>query len=71
MIFQVPAGTLQSFPGSTILDDVVGAEVVVIVWCETARPLAPLIGELRAAGNVTAPAGCTLDRVELDVRGAP
>ncbi|MEP6860956.1 MAG: hypothetical protein ABJE66_10070 [Deltaproteobacteria bacterium] len=67
----LPAGTVRSFPGSTILDEVVGAEVVVIVWCETARPLAPLIGELRATGNVTAPAGCTVDRVELDVRGAP
>jgi anti-sigma factor RsiW len=66
----LPAGIRRSFPGSTILDEVAGTEVVVIVWCETAHPLAPLIGELRATGNLTAPAGCTVDRVELDVRGA-
>jgi hypothetical protein len=66
----LPAGRLRSFPGSTILDEVAGTEVVVIVWCETARPLAPLIGELRATGDLTAPDGCTVDRVELDVRGA-
>lgn len=67
----LPAGTLRSFPGSTILDDVVGAQVVVIVWCATPQPIAPLLGELRATGRVTAPAGCTVDHVELDVRGAP
>ena len=67
----LPAGTLRSFPGSTILDDVVGAQVVVIVWCDTLRPIAPLVRELQATGRVTAPAGCTVDHVELDVRGAP
>ena len=67
----LPAGTLRSFPGSTILDDVAGAQVVLIVWCETARPLAPLLAELRATGTVTPPAGCTIDRVELEVRAAP
>jgi hypothetical protein len=67
----LPQGTLRSFPGSTILDDVVGAQVVVIVWCDAARPIAPLVGELRTTGAVTAPPGCTVDRVELEVRGAP
>jgi hypothetical protein len=67
----LPRGTLKSFPGSTILDDVVGAQAVVIVWCEAARPIAPLVAELRATGNVTAPAGCTVDRIDLEVRGAP
>jgi hypothetical protein len=67
----LPAGTLRSFPGSTILDEVVGAQVVEIVWCDTAHPLAPLIAELRATGSVTPPAGCTVERVELEVRGAP
>ena len=64
----LPQGTLRSFPGSTILDDVVGAQVVVIVWCESAQPIAPLVAELRATGSVTAPAGCTVDRIELEVR---
>ena len=64
----LPQGTLRSYPGSTILDEVVGAQAVVIVWCETAQPIAPLLGELRASGQVTAPAGCTVDRIELEVR---
>ena len=64
----LPAGTMQSFPGSTILDEVRGAQAVVILWCESSRPLAPLLAELRASGTVTAPPGCTVDRVELDVQ---
>jgi len=64
----LPAGTLRSYPGSTILDEVVGAQIVEIVWCETAQPIAPLIAELRAAGTATAPASCTIERVELEVR---
>lgn len=67
----LPAGTLRSFPGSTILDDVVGAQVVEILWCESPQRIAPLIAELRATGSVTAPPGCTVDRVELEVLGAP
>lgn len=64
----LPTGTLRSFPGSTILDEVTGAQVVEIVWCETARPIAPLLAELRATGSVTAPPGCTVSRVELAVQ---
>jgi hypothetical protein len=67
----LPRGTLRSFPGSTILDEVAGAQVVAIVWCETARPIAPLVAELRATGSVTAPPGCAIDRIELEVRRAP
>ncbi len=67
----LPRGTLRSFPGSTILDEVTGTQVVAIVWCESARPIAPLVAELRATGGVTAPAGCTVERTELDVRGGP
>ncbi len=67
----LPAGTLRSFPGSTILDEVTGAQAVVIVWCEASRPIGPLLGELRATGSVKAPAGCTIERVELEVRGGP
>ena len=66
----LPAGTLRSFPGSTILDEVVGEQAVVIVWCETVRPIAPLLNELRETGAVTAPSGCTVERLVLDVRGA-
>jgi len=64
----LPPGTLRSYPGSTILDEVTGAQVVVIMWCETAQPIAPLLGELRATGRVTAPAGCSVERIELEVR---
>ena len=67
----LPAGTLRSVPGSTILDEVAGAQVVVIVWCVKIQPIASLLAELRASGRITTPAGCTVERVELDVRGAP
>jgi hypothetical protein len=67
----LPPGTLRSYPGSTILDDVAGAQAVVVVWCEAAHPIAPLLAELRATGAVTAPSGCTVERVELEVTGAP
>jgi len=67
----LPAGTLRSFPASTILDDVAGAQVVAIVWCEASVPIAPLVRELQATGRVAPPAGCTVDHVELDVRGDP
>jgi hypothetical protein len=66
----LPAGTMRSFPGSTILDEVLGMQAVVIVWCETTRPVAPLVAELRETGAVTAPQGCTVGRVVLDVHGA-
>jgi hypothetical protein len=62
------SGTDRSFPESTVLDRVVGKERVFVVWCELALPLAPLLGELRATGEVTAPEGCTVRGVILDKR---
>lgn len=66
----LPAGVDRTFPGSTVLDQVVGTERVVILWCPTSRPLAALLGELRATRDVTAPQGCYVRRVELDKREA-
>jgi hypothetical protein len=64
----LPAGVDRSFPESTVLDRVVGTERVVILWCQTAQPIAPLLGELRATGDVVAPAGCHVRRVVLEKR---
>jgi hypothetical protein len=49
---------------------VLGRERVVALWCPIARPIAPLLGELRATGGVTAPAGCHARQVVLDKREA-
>jgi hypothetical protein len=67
----LPAGSMQSFPESTVLDDILGEEDLVVVWCEAAHPLRPLLAELEARADVTAPAGCTLQRVVLDKRAPP
>jgi hypothetical protein len=67
----LPAGTLRSFPESTVLDAVVGEESVIVLWCAAARPLASLIAELEATGTVAARAGCTMHRVVLDKRAEP
>lgn len=67
----LPAGVERSFPASTVLDRVVGAEHVVILWCPDAHAIAPLLDELRARRRVTAPAGCRARAVVLDKRGAP
>jgi len=67
----LPAGVDRSFPESTVLDRVVGSERVFVVWCELARPLAPLLGELRATGEVTAPEGCHVRRIVLEKRVRP
>lgn len=56
----LPAGTMRSFPESTVLDDVVGSETIVVVWCETQHALADLVIELGA--------DCTAHRVELAKR---
>ncbi len=64
----LPAGTERSFPQSTVLDDVIGAERIVIVWCEAAHPLAPLLAQLHAPLPVAAPAGCTVRELALDKR---
>ena len=67
----LPAGELASFPASTVLDDVTGEEIVILLWCESARPLAPLLAELRTSGDVSRPAGCTSRRLVLDKRAGP
>ncbi len=68
VMVSLPAGTERSFPQSTILDDVVGSERIVIVWCETAHPLAALLAELRDHGAIEPPADCTVRTVDLDKR---
>jgi hypothetical protein len=64
----LPAGTLRSFPASTVLDAVVGEEAVVVLWCPAPHPLAPLLRELAATGALAAPAGCAVHRAVLDKR---
>jgi hypothetical protein len=61
-------GDQRSFPESTVLDDIVGEEVIVVVWCEAPAPLAPLVAELEARGDITSRTGCTHRRVVLDKR---
>lgn len=68
LMVSLPAGTDRSFPESTVLDRVLGKERVYLVWCELALPLAPLLGELRATGEVTAPERCNVRGVVLDKR---
>jgi hypothetical protein len=64
------AGTMVSFPESTVLDGVLGEEAVVVIWCEAAHRLAPLLAELGATGAVIAPAGCGVLRMTLDKRAS-
>jgi len=61
----LPAGTMQAFPQSTVLDAVTGEEAIVVIWCEQARPLAPLIAELDRTGAVATPDDCTVHRVVI------
>lgn len=67
----LPAGDNRTFPQSTTLDDVVGQERVVVVWCEAPRPIAPLLAELRTSGEVTAPDGCVVRRIDLAKQAHP
>jgi len=64
----LPAGTERSFPQSTVLDDVVGRELIVVLWCDRAHALGPLLDELRTTRQVAAPAGCASRAVALDKR---
>lgn len=61
----LPAGTLRSFPESTVLDGVLGDEVLIVVWCEAARPLAALAAELDARGDIAEHDGCWHRRIVL------
>lgn len=67
----LPAGENRSFPQSTRLDDVVGRELVFVVWCERPHTVSPLLDQLRATGDIVAPDGCTLRRVELTKQARP
>jgi hypothetical protein len=44
--------------------------VIAVVWCEVPRPLAPLVAELGARGDIADPDGCRHRRVVL-VKQAP
>lgn len=67
----LPAGAERSFPESTVLDDVLGAERIAIVWCEAAHPLEPLLAALRAGRALAVPGGCVVREVVLDKRAGP
>lgn len=56
----LPAGERRSFPASTQLDDVVGAETLAVVWCEHPRPIAPLLDELQATRTLARREGCAV-----------
>jgi hypothetical protein len=66
----LPAGTERSFPESTVLDAVVGREQLVVLWCEHAHPIAPLLEQLRARQDITAPDGCVSRSLMLE-KAAP
>ncbi|HTL36722.1 MAG TPA: hypothetical protein VL326_26490 [Kofleriaceae bacterium] len=66
----LPAGRERPFPGSTLLDDVTGRELIAIVWCETSRPIGPLLAELKAKQDLAAPPGCVVRIVTLDKQAA-
>jgi len=66
----LPAGRERPFPGSTLLDDVTGRELIAIVWCEESRPIGPLLAELKAKQDLAAPPGCVVRIVTLDKQAA-
>jgi len=65
----LPAGTERSFPGSTVLDEVLGTERIAIVWCEAPRPVAPFVEELRTTRALADRDGCTI-RVVIATKAA-
>jgi hypothetical protein len=66
----LPAGKERSFPESTLLDDVVGNERVVLLWCGTDHPLQPMLDALRADHPVVPPPDCEARELQLEKRGA-
>lgn len=56
----LPAGERRSFPASTQLDDVLGGERIAVVWCHRARPLAPLLEELRRTQTIAPIDNCAI-----------
>ena len=67
----LPAGELQSFPTSLVLDDVPGDEVLLVIWCEARRPLAPYLAALASAAEPPRTAGCWHRHVVLAKRAEP
>jgi hypothetical protein len=66
VMIALPAGKAMPFPFSTQLDDVVGDEVLVVIWCEGGPlGLAPLLTELAARGDIAPRDGCTQRRLVL------
>jgi hypothetical protein len=61
----LPAGTAQSFPRSTQLDEVLGHETVYALLCREPMALAPLEDTLAADRPLDAP-GCQVERFELE-----
>ena len=59
----LPASIDAAYPASTILDDTLGVENVVALWCDVPLGLAPLVAELGATGDIAAPHGCIARRV--------
>jgi hypothetical protein len=59
----LPAGISAAYPASTILDDTLGVENLVALWCDRPLGLQALVAELAATGDVAAPHGCTARRV--------
>ncbi len=59
----LPAGISAAYPSSTILDDTLGVENLVVLWCDRPLGLQALVAELAANGDVAAPQGCTARRV--------
>lgn len=70
MMVALPAGTERSFPQSTVLDDVVGSEHIIVLWCERAHALPPLLDALRTMRAISAPDGCVSRAIVLDKRAA-
>jgi len=62
----LPAGDKQPFPESTRLDDVLGNEYLIVVWCSAQHALSPYVSSIRAHGDVMDDgADCTVRRIEL------
>ncbi|HUS32666.1 MAG TPA: hypothetical protein VMZ53_29395 [Kofleriaceae bacterium] len=64
LLVPLAAGVEHVFPESTELDDVLGTEHVVIIWCATQREVAPFIEAVRT-GAVLAPEGCVASTIDL------
>ncbi len=65
---QLPAGADEVLPGSVVLDDAVGPEVVHGILCRAPVPAARIVETLRTSGETGAISGCTADRLTLDKR---